>query len=293
MTEIAGISAFTVDAAPRRKEEPREPSSQFSYALAAASLETKAAKSLEAHGAAPKDGGVETGGASSTPAQEEATSTSSQTQAHTPDHKPAPSRIADAPAQPASASAPGAAGAPAPSAQPLAQAVVTAQSISPVQTKAANASAAARDVASAKTKLAVAKAEKPQSTPAALKAEFAAILARRLEKTSVFELRLDPPELGRVEGKLVVNDDGKAVLSLSFDNQNAFDLYARDEQALRLALQHAGLSFGAGDFTLSYREPAEAAGDAFAGPSAASPAAVSYEPAFHADWSAGALDIRI
>jgi flagellar hook-length control protein FliK len=148
-------------------------------------------------------------------------------------------------------------------------------------------------LAAAKTKLAAAKAEKPQQAPATLKAEFAAILARRLEKTSVFDLRLDPPELGRVEGKLVVNDDGKSVLSLTFDNQNAFDLFSRDEQALRLALQHAGLSFGAGDFKLSYRAPAEAAGDAFGGLSAAAPAAISYEPAFHAEWSAGALDIRI
>lgn len=293
MTEIASIIASSADGAPRRKEEPREASAQFSYALAAASLETRAAKSLEAHGAAPDRSGVKAGDASNAPAEETVKPTSSQPQATTPDDKPAQSRIADRPAQPANASTTGAAVAPALPAQPLLQAGVTIQLINVASAKAADASVAARDIASAKSKFAAAKAEKPQPAPAALKAEFAAILAKRLEKTSVFDLRLDPPELGRVEGKLVVNDDGKSVLSLTFDNQNAFDLYARDEQALRLALQNAGLSFGAGDFNLSYRDPVEAAGDAFAGLATAPAEAVSHETAFHAAWSAGALDIRI
>lgn len=124
----------------------------------------------------------------------------------------------------------------------------------------------------------------------ALQETFAEILARRLEKSTVFDIRLDPPALGRVEGRLTVGDDGKSVLTLAFDNQSAFDLFSRDEAALRLALANAGLSFGDRDVSFSFRE--QGAGER--SPSmAARESAAAYDPEFYADWSAGALDIRI
>jgi flagellar hook-length control protein FliK len=158
--------------------------------------------------------------------------------------------------------------------------------------KAADAVALRDQTSKAETSKAIATAKQPAQA-ATLRADFAEVLARRLEKTSVFEMRLDPPEHGRVEGRLAIADDGKAILSLTFDNQSAFDLFSRDEQLLRQTLGQAGLDFASGDFRFSYREqvPIEGAADLEA--TAAINTDRNYEAAFHADWSAGALDIRI
>ncbi|MGD9800786.1 MAG: flagellar hook-length control protein FliK [Parvularculaceae bacterium] len=294
MTESA-IIAVQPSPAPQRRTDSGDPADApgFSYALAAASLERNAAKSLEAHGARPE----RQASAGETQANESVTQPrdgggrSQQPDAQAPQQKAAAQQTT---AETASKAAPAisspSASAPA-TATPVAAAGQT-QSVA-VQPKAVEA-AAPRDAAGAKSKLIQTKAPRLAEAPPALKEAFAEILARRLEKTSVFDLRLDPPDLGRVEGRLAVNDDGKAVLSLTFDNQNAFDLFSRDEQALRAALHQAGLNFGAGDFTFSFREPAETQS---AGADGRAPviteASPAYEPAFAALWTAGAVDIRI
>jgi hypothetical protein len=294
MIEAASIAFEPHDASPRRKEmSSRDDAPAFSYALAAASLEKSAARSLEAHGAKPK------GAAAGSPQPSRKTE-SGDAQPAAKDNGGAKAsrtqnavRSADASAATPAADKRPAQGAASPIA-PAAQAAPAAVSSQPaLQAKGADA-AAIRDAAAAKAKIAAPRAPRLPATPAALKTEFAEILARRLEKTSVFDLRLDPPELGRVEGRLSVNDDGKAVLTLAFDNQNAFDLFSRDEQALRQALQQAGLQFGAGDFVFAFRErrqPDVASADIAAIPSIDAPAV--YDPVFAATWSAGALDIRI
>lgn len=292
MIEAASIAIDLHDASPRRRDMPsRDDAPAFSYALAAASLEESAARSLEAHGAKPKDfaGGdaqpsrkTESGGVQ--PAAKDDGGTKATQTAHA-------ARSSDPPVTaPANKSA---APATASTVAPAAQTALAASGQLTLQAKGGDAPAI-RDTAAAKAKIAASKAPRLPAMPAALKTEFAEILARRLEKTSVFDLRLDPPELGRVEGRLSVNDDGKAVLSLTFDNQNAFDLFSRDEQALRQALQQAGLQFGAGDFVFAFKErpqaeflPAELAAIP------ANDASAAYDPVFAANWSAGALDIRI
>jgi len=278
---------------PRRKEEAaHEAAPGFSYALAAASLEKNASQSLKAHGAAP--GGGETSAPVETAhnarrdrqatdnSQVGAKTAQQKTSQPAPIQPPATANRSDA--APFAASI--AASAPPPT---IGLATGPAAAIG----KSADALAIrASDLAKLKT--AAPKAPRIEQQAPALKAEFAEILARRLEKTSVFELRLDPPELGRVDGRLSVNDDGKAVLSLTFDNQNSFDLYSRDEQALRQALSDAGLNFAAGDFTFAFREPPAATVFQAEYSTPPLPVAVdAYEPLFLADWSAGALDIRI
>lgn len=294
MIESVSIALEPYGASPRRKDmSPQENAPGFSYALAAASLEKNAARSLEAHGAKPTD--ANTSGSQSTNmtgAGDTKPATKSDGEAKT-SRTPNAARSVDASAAaPATgkASEQTSASAIAPDAQ-AAPAAVSGQPA--LQIKGADASAI-RDASAAKAKAAAPKAPRLPATPAAFKTEFAEILARRLEKTSVFDLRLDPPELGRVEGRLSVNDDGKAVLSLAFDNQSAFDLFSRDEQALRQALLQAGLQFGDGDFVFAFKErsqtefvPAEFAAVSDIDASAA------YDPVFAASWSAGALDIRI
>ncbi|MCA8890201.1 MAG: flagellar hook-length control protein FliK, partial [Parvularculaceae bacterium] len=176
-------------------------------------------------------------------------------------------------------------------AQPTAQAAAIAKPAAATTTAPAARELLASRLATQKTE--TAKAALPAQTRAG--EDFAQILARRLEKSSHFEFRLDPPEMGRVEGRLTLGDDGKAVLALKFDNQAAFDMFARDEQALRQTLANAGFDFGDGDFVFSYREdaaPELALANIDAAPTL-SLAAPAYDAAFAAPWSAGAIDIRI
>lgn len=291
MIETAASSTGMTDYAVRQFLSPaREDSDAFSYALAAAALEKNAARALDAHGAMPASDGTKASPANS--AVSAHSKGLGQSQDVTTSSKDALRSSADA--APTSRRTPQTI----PLTQPLvtATAATTAPAATPAPGVAA-ATAKAADVATPRANAVDEKAKAPQkaarapSEPAALKTEFAEILAKRLEKSSVFDLRLDPPALGRVEGRLTVGDDGTSVLALSFDNQTAFDLLSRDEQALRQALVQAGLDFGAGDFTFSFRARPESA------PSSAGVAAAieprAYDPVFLADWSAGALDIRI
>lgn len=275
-----------------RKVDARVDASDFSYALAAVSLERQAAQSLKVHGAAP--------GAASAPSQAPRGSdqaTSSTADATVADdtkalESPGPDKTATTVAG-ASAGRPTAAVADA-VAPPAILATPVAASTPGAQGPARSADAIAAREAATKSETskaaAPAKAPAPMATP---RPEFAEVLARRLEKTSVFEMRLDPPEHGRVEGRLAIADDGKAILSLTFDNRNAFDLFSRDEQLLRQTLAQAGLDFAAGDFRFSYREPLLIEGAAESGAATGPVAGRNYEAVFYAEWSAGALDIRI
>jgi flagellar hook-length control protein FliK len=294
MIDPAALSLSTTEASPyQRVEPPAESGAQFSYALAAASLEAQASQSLKVHGATPSG---DIGAASkSGVAKPDASGEGQSTQATEQPERTAPKaeRFSTEPPSTHDQAAGG---------QPRTAATASASSsmvatFAPAPVTAPQGKGAdllsVRDASSLKDRAALDKAPRFPPQPAALKAEFAEILARRLEKTSVFDLRLDPPEMGRVEGRLTVDDKGKAVLSLTFDNQNAFDLYSRDEQALRQALQHAGLDFSAGDFVFSFKQPPRLTIPAQAIVAAPSEASALYEPLFNASWSAGALDIRI
>lgn len=293
MIDSAIISVKTHDAAPRRKDQAAHADAPgFSYALAAASLERKAAQSLEAHGARPSSDAA--------PAERAAAAGEGESRNQKIADAEKPAQAANAPRETANPRQ--TAIAQAAVKQPLANNVASAAaspSAEPlnatpaVQAKTGDASVV-REASAAKAKLATQKALRLPSAPPALKAEFAEVLARRLDKTSIFEIRLDPPDLGRIDGRLSINDDGKAVLSLAFDNQSAFDLFSRDEQALRQALQQSGLQFGAGDFIFAFKERVAADSPSFdLGSSKSYAAGESYDPSFYASWSAGALDVRI
>jgi flagellar hook-length control protein FliK len=74
-----------------------------------------------------------------------------------------------------------------------------------------------------------------------------------------FEIRLDPPDLGRINVKLDVDSNGNVTTHLVVDRADTLDLLKRDASSLERALQQAGLktSDNALDFSLRQHSFAE------------------------------------
>jgi flagellar hook-length control protein FliK len=58
---------------------------------------------------------------------------------------------------------------------------------------------------------------------------------------SRFEIRLDPPELGRIDVRLDVDREGNVKSRLVIERADTYDLLRRDQSTLERALQQAGL----------------------------------------------------
>ncbi len=88
----------------------------------------------------------------------------------------------------------------------------------------------------------------PQQTPAAglvppdPAALAISIAAKSKDGEKHFDIRLDPPELGRVDVRLSVDSSGKAQAHLTADNQQTLNLLQRDRQDLARSLKDAGLN---------------------------------------------------
>jgi chemotaxis protein MotD len=67
------------------------------------------------------------------------------------------------------------------------------------------------------------------------------IAARAQTGSNRFEIRLDPPELGRIDVRLDVDRDGQVTSRLTVDKAETLDLLRRDAPELQRALQDAGL----------------------------------------------------
>lgn len=76
-----------------------------------------------------------------------------------------------------------------------------------------------------------------------------------------FEIRLDPPELGRIEVRLDVDRHGQVTSRLIIDRADTLDLLRRDAQTLERALQDAGLKTGDGALQFSLRDHAMSRND--------------------------------
>ncbi len=82
------------------------------------------------------------------------------------------------------------------------------------------------------------------------------IAARANEGQHRFEIRLDPPELGRISVQLDVDATGKVTSHLLVDRPETLDLLRRDAPALERALQSAGLKTDGGlEFSLRDQTP--------------------------------------
>ncbi len=68
-----------------------------------------------------------------------------------------------------------------------------------------------------------------------------------------FEIRLDPPELGRLEIRLDVSRDGQATTHLIVERAETLDLLQRDARHLERALQNSGLDVSKDGLTFSLK----------------------------------------
>ncbi len=69
-----------------------------------------------------------------------------------------------------------------------------------------------------------------------------------------FDIRLDPPELGRLEIRLDVARDGRATAHLVVERAETLDLLQRDARSLERALQNAGLETSKDGLTFSLKD---------------------------------------
>lgn len=287
-TVTAPLPARAEPSAPKQDDAP-----VFSFASAVSALETKAARSLEVHGATP-DKGVAIGDNGAQARQAPKNGHASTDRASAPTSQPASSATSD-PSSPAIN--------PQTAQTPIASAALTAQTqantvtiapqtaVAPVTAQSAAMTAKADAAAVRAVDLARASATKEAKAPtAAHKPEaptqdFAKLLARRLDAGATqFEFRLDPPSLGRVEAHMKLTDDGENVLALKFDQQTTLDLFARDEAALRNTLTSSGFSFNGEDVVFELAEE-ESRGDFNT--------LAAVDPFYAAPWSSGAVDISI
>jgi len=114
-------------------------------------------------------------------------------------------------------------------------------------------------IATAHTAAAAPSAPAPeQPTPQAAAVPLAGlgveIASKALDGTNHFEIRLDPPELGRIEVRLNVDKDGHVTSRLIADRSDTLDLLRRDSAGLERALQDAGLKTSDNGMQFSLRD---------------------------------------
>ncbi len=81
----------------------------------------------------------------------------------------------------------------------------------------------------------------PQAAAVPLSGIAIEITSKALSSTNHFEIRLDPPELGRIEVRLEVDRDGTITTRMIADRPETLDLLRRDSAGLERAMQDAGL----------------------------------------------------
>jgi flagellar hook-length control protein FliK len=115
---------------------------------------------------------------------------------------------------------------------------------------AGNLSAASESSADMPVKLAVVAREGQTAEMQSLALHIA---ARWAKGDSRFTIRLDPPELGRIDVNLNVNRHGHAQAVLAVEKPHTLDLLLRDAPTLERALKDAGLELG-GNLSFSLKE---------------------------------------
>jgi flagellar hook-length control protein FliK len=80
------------------------------------------------------------------------------------------------------------------------------------------------------------------------------IAARAQAGTNRFDIRLDPPELGRIDVRLDVDRSGQVTTRLVVEKAETLDLLRRDAPELERALQQAGLKTGDSGLQFALRD---------------------------------------
>ncbi len=76
-----------------------------------------------------------------------------------------------------------------------------------------------------------------------------------------FDIRLDPPELGRIEVRLNVSREGQVMTHMVVERAETLDLLQRDARQLERALQDAGLNTSEEDMKFSLKDQGLAQGE--------------------------------
>lgn len=69
-----------------------------------------------------------------------------------------------------------------------------------------------------------------------------------------FQMRLDPPELGKIDVRLDIDKSGQVTARLTVDKAETLDLMQRDQRGLERALQQAGLDGSKANLEFSLRQ---------------------------------------
>jgi flagellar hook-length control protein FliK len=127
------------------------------------------------------------------------------------------------------------------------------------QSAQTSAISAATTQASGQTQHAAADAGAQRAAPAA--AQVAREIIRRFDGGNTsFELRLDPPELGRVEVRMEVSRDHRVTAVISADSPQALTELARHARELEAQLQSAGLQLSDNGLSFDLRQGASGRG---------------------------------
>jgi flagellar hook-length control protein FliK len=94
----------------------------------------------------------------------------------------------------------------------------------------------------------------PQAAAIPLTGVAIDIASNAAEGKNHFEIRLDPPELGRIEVRLDVDKDGNVTSHLIADRSDTLDLLRRDSASLERTLQDAGLKTADNGLQFSLRD---------------------------------------
>jgi chemotaxis protein MotD len=91
------------------------------------------------------------------------------------------------------------------------------------------------------------------SAPVPISGLAVELVSRVRDGKSRFEIRLDPPELGRIDVHLKVDRDGNVTSRLVVERSETLDLLRRDAPSLERALHNAGLKTGEQGLEFSLR----------------------------------------
>jgi len=94
------------------------------------------------------------------------------------------------------------------------------------------------------------------SAPVPLESLAVEIAARAQSGNSRFEIRLDPPELGRIDVRLDIDRSGNVTSRLVVEKAETLDVLRRDAHQLERALQDAGLKTSDNGMQFSLRDQA-------------------------------------
>ena len=96
------------------------------------------------------------------------------------------------------------------------------------------------------------------SSPVPLESLAVEIASRALSGRNRFEIRLDPPELGRIDVRLDIDRSGNVTSRLVVEKAETLDVLRRDAHQLERALQDAGLKTSDNGLQFSLRDQSSA-----------------------------------